>query len=86
MDLSIIVPVYNEELSVQPLYDATTKALTKLNLDYEIFLVDDGSSDNTLIVAKKICEKDPRFKVIKLKRNYGQTIGLHAGFRMLKEK
>ncbi|MFW9929382.1 MAG: glycosyltransferase family 2 protein [Candidatus Thorarchaeota archaeon] len=81
MDLSIVVPVYNEELSVKPLYEAITNALNKLNLDYEILLVDDGSSDNTYLNAQNIAEKDSRLKVIKLKRNYGQTIGLHAGFQ-----
>ena len=81
MDLSVVVPVYNEELSVQPLYEAITKALSKLNLDYEILFVDDGSSDNTYLNSKELAEKDPHLKVVKLKRNYGQTIGLHAGFQ-----
>ncbi|MGA9291265.1 MAG: glycosyltransferase family 2 protein [Ignavibacteriaceae bacterium] len=81
MDLSIVVPVYNEELSIQPLYEAITKALSNLNLDYEILLVDDGSSDSTYVNARNLADMDPRLKVVKLKRNYGQTIGLHAGFQ-----
>ena len=81
MDLSVVVPVYNEELSVQPLYEAITKALSKLNLSYEILFIDDGSSDNTYLNSKDLAEKDPHLKVVKLKRNYGQTIGLHAGFQ-----
>ena len=81
MDLSIVVPVFNEELSVQPLYEAITNALSNLNLDYEILLIDDGSSDDTFLNAKNLAEKDSHLKIIKLKRNYGQTIGLHAGFQ-----
>ena len=81
MDLSIVVPVYNEELSIRPLYEAISKALSNINLEYEILLIDDGSSDNTFLNAHNLAEKDHRLKVIKLKRNYGQTIGLHAGFQ-----
>ena len=81
MDLSVVVPVYNEELSVQPLYEAISKALSKLNLSYEILFIDDGSSDNTYLNSKELAEKDPHLKVVRLKRNYGQTIGLHAGFQ-----
>ena len=81
MDLSVVVPVYNEELSVRPLYEAISKALNKLNLSYEILFVDDGSSDNTYLNSKELAEKDSHLKVVRLKRNYGQTIGLHAGFQ-----
>ena len=81
MDLSVVVPVYNEELSVQPLYEAISKALSKLNLSYEILFIDDGSSDNTYLNSIELAEKDPHLKVVRLKRNYGQTIGLHAGFQ-----
>ena len=81
MDLSVVVPVYNEELSVQPLYEAISKALSKLNLSYEILFIDDGSSDNTYLNSLELAEKDPHLKVVRLKRNYGQTIGLHAGFQ-----
>jgi glycosyltransferase involved in cell wall biosynthesis len=81
MDLSVVVPVYNEELSIKPLYEAIVNALKNLNLEYEILLIDDGSSDSTFKNAKSLAEKDSHLKIIKLKRNYGQTIGLHAGFQ-----
>jgi glycosyltransferase involved in cell wall biosynthesis len=81
MDLSIVIPVMNEEASVQPLYEAIVNSLKHLNIDYEIILVDDGSTDNTFKNAENIALKDYRLKVIKLKRNYGQTTGLHAGFQ-----
>ena len=86
MDLSVIIPVMNEEASVQPLYEAIINALDHLNIYYEIILVDDGSTDNTFKNAESIALKDYRLKVIKLKRNYGQTTGLHAGFQEAKGK
>jgi glycosyltransferase involved in cell wall biosynthesis len=81
MDISIVVPVYNEEASVEPLYKAIIQALDPVQLEYEILLIDDGSSDKTFENASKLAEEDYRLKVIKLKKNYGQTTGLHAGFQ-----
>lgn len=48
MDLSIVIPFYNEEDSIKPLYDAVTESMAKLTYSYELILVDDGSKDNTL--------------------------------------
>ncbi len=86
MDLSIVIPVMNEEASVQPLYEAITNSLNHLYLKYEIILIDDGSTDKTFENAESISKKDYRLKVIKLKKNYGQTTGLHAGFQEAKGK
>ena len=86
MDLSVVIPVYNEEESVKYLYDAVTKALSGLNRPYEILLVDDGSKDNTYSNALTLARSDYRLKIIKLKRNYGQTTALHAGFQNAKGK
>lgn len=86
MDLSVVVPVYNEEESVKLLYESITSALANLNRDYEIILVDDGSRDRTYYNAFELAKVDPRLKIIKLKRNYGQTTALHAGFQNAKGK
>lgn len=86
MDLSVVIPVFNEEESVKILYQAVTKALVTLNRPYEIILVDDGSKDQTFVNARQLAEKDSRLKLIKLKRNYGQTTALHAGFQNAKGK
>jgi len=86
MDISIVVPVYNEEASVEPLYWAIVNAMVNLHFEYEIILVDDGSSDKTFENASKLADKDYRLKIIKLKRNYGQTTGLHAGFQKAEGK
>jgi glycosyltransferase involved in cell wall biosynthesis len=79
MDLSIIVPLYNEEASVKPLYEAIVKAVQPLGLEYEILFVDDGSRDNTIPEVLKLAEQDKRLRLIIFRRNYGQTPAMAAG-------
>lgn len=80
IDLSVVIPVFNEEESVELLYKKLTDALNPLPLSYEIILVDDGSKDKTFQKAASLAKNDKRLVVVKLKKNYGQTTGLHAGF------
>ena len=75
-DISIVIPVYNEEANIPLLYSQLTKAMKPYN--YEIIFVDDGSTDNTFDALLKI--KDSHLKIIKLRRNFGQTAALSAGF------
>jgi len=79
MELSVIAPLYNEEASVGLLYDAIVQAVRPLDIDYEILFVDDGSSDNTIPEVIKLAEKDKRLRIIKFRRNYGQTPAMAAG-------
>ena len=79
MDLSIIVPLYNEEESVTPMYDAIVQSVDRMDVSYEILFVDDGSKDNTVPVASKLADKDKRLRIIKFRRNYGQTPAMAAG-------
>ncbi len=79
MDLSVIVPLYNEEDSVTPLYDAIKKSVGAMGVNYEILFVDDGSKDNTVDVASKLAALDKRLRIIKFRRNYGQTPAMAAG-------
>jgi glycosyltransferase involved in cell wall biosynthesis len=79
LDLSIIVPLFNEEENVFPLYRSIVSALDPLALDYELILVDDGSSDSTAARARDLAEKEKRLKVVILRRNYGQTAAMAAG-------
>lgn len=78
-DLSIIVPFYNEEDNVAALCAAVTAALCDHDYRYELILVDDGSSDATFQIAAEQASKDSRIKVIKFRRNYGQTPAMAAG-------
>ncbi len=77
--LSVIAPMTNEEDNVDPLYEALTTALDPTGMDYEMVLVDDGSKDSTLAKAIQIAQNDPRVKVVKFRRNCGQTAAMAAG-------
>ena len=79
MEISIIVPLYNEEDSVTPLYEAIVAAVEPLKMEFEMLFVDDGSPDSTFSVAKALAQKDKRLKIIKFRKNYGQTPAMAAG-------
>lgn len=79
MDLSIVVPLYNEQESVVPLYEAITNALRDVAGQVEIIFVDDGSCDRTFGVAEGLAASDNRLRVVKFRRNYGQTPAMAAG-------
>jgi len=80
VELSIIVPIYNEEESVDALYEKISAALEPTGLDYELILVDDGSSDRSFMLLKAIAAEDAKVKVIRFRRNFGQTAAMAAGF------
>jgi len=84
IDCSVVVPLYNEADVVCELYERLTKTLRQRNLDYEIIFVDDGSEDNTLELIKDLAGKDERLVVVELRRNFGQTPALAAGFDQAK--
>lgn len=79
MDLSVVVPLYNEEDSVTPLYKAISDALDTVLGASEMIFVDDGSSDETFAVAERLAATDKRLRVVKFRRNYGQTPAMAAG-------
>ena len=80
MDLSIVVPCYNEEENVRPLTAEITAALAGKNLDYEVIFVDDGSSDGSLAEIRRLNEEDGRITAVSFRRNHGQTAAFAAGF------
>ncbi len=80
MKISVVIPAYNEEENVPVLYERLKGVLEELNHDYEIIFVDDGSTDGTFAVLKDLAGKDRRVKVIRFRRNYGQTAAMYAGF------
>jgi glycosyltransferase involved in cell wall biosynthesis len=80
VDLSVVVPIYNEEDNIPILHARIGEALSDAGLDYELILVDDGSSDNSYAALKVLAAKDQRVKVVKLRRNFGQTAAMAAGF------
>lgn len=80
LDVSIVVPLYNEVENVQPLYDALTAIMGGTGLAYEIVLIDDGSRDGTLEHITKLQERDKHVVVLAMRKNFGQTAAFAAGF------
>lgn len=80
MDVSIVVPFYNEGPSVVPLCAAIADTMTSVGASFEVLLIDDGSTDNTFDKACEVATGDIRFRILKLKKNFGQTAALYAGF------
>ena len=78
-DVSVFLPVLNEEPNLRPLHEKLKVALAQLRRTAEIIYVDDGSSDGSLEVLREIAAVDPRVRVIALRRNYGQTPAMAAG-------
>lgn len=79
MELSVVIPVYNEEENVEPLIQEITAAVAPLGKNYEIVVVDDGSQDNTFPALAHLRRSEPRLRVVILKRNFGQTAAMAAG-------
>jgi glycosyltransferase involved in cell wall biosynthesis len=80
LDISIVIPVYNEAESLPPLHAELAAVLRASGLSYEIIAVDDGSRDASLPVLKQLAEQDPHVVVVSLRRNFGQTAAFAAGF------
>jgi glycosyltransferase involved in cell wall biosynthesis len=78
--ISIVIPIHNEEPAILPLYDRLTTVLEAMNKPYEILFVDDASTDRSFELLANLVETDGRLKVIRLRRNFGQTAALSAGF------
>lgn len=83
-NISLVIPLYNEEESLNLLAAEIRKSLSKLNVNYEVMLVDDGSTDHSLNVIKEICRTDKRFRYISFRKNYGKSAALQIGFKNVK--
>ncbi|SVA09615.1 uncharacterized protein METZ01_LOCUS62469, partial [marine metagenome] len=79
-DLSVVIPVHNEAPNIDQLYRELHKILSSSGHDYELVFVDDGSNDTTLDQLKKLRVTDSRIKIIRFRRNFGQTAAFAAGF------
>src|SRR5436305_8130657 len=78
--LSIVIPIHNEEPAILPLYDRLTCVLETVRRPYEIIFVDDASTDRSFNLLSNLVETDGHLKVLRLRRNFGQTPALAAGF------
>ena len=81
-EVSIVVPLHNEEDNVGPLHDELTVALGALGVSYELILVEDGSDDQTFVRLGELYAKDPHVRVVQFTRNFGQTAAFAAGFTL----
>jgi glycosyltransferase involved in cell wall biosynthesis len=79
MNLSVVIPIKDERDNLKPLLDRLRQALDPLGLTYEVICVDDGSVDGSFGVLEQLAARDPRVKVVRLRRNFGQTAALQAG-------
>ena len=80
-ELSIVIPVYNESPNIKDLYDELTQAMGQYGRSYELLIVDDGSTDDTFDRLAALQARDPRLRVIRFRRNFGQTAAFAAGIK-----
>ena len=80
MNLSIVIPLYNEQESLPELHEWITKVMREKGYSYEIIFVDDGSKDGSWAVIESLAQKDKNIKAIRFRRNYGKSPALHVAF------
>ena len=81
MDISVVIPLLNEEESLQELYDWIARVMQSNQFLYEIIFIDDGSTDDSWSVIEQLASKDKHVKGIKFQKNYGKSQALNAGFK-----
>lgn len=81
MDISVIVPLYNEDESIKELYDWIVRVMTEHKFTYEIIFINDGSTDHSWDVISELSDAHPEVKGIKFRRNYGKSPALYCGFK-----
>ena len=79
MNLSVVIPIKDERDNLRPLHERLRRAARPLGLTYEIVFVDDGSMDGSFAVLEELAPRDPHVKVVRLRRNFGQSAALQAG-------
>lgn len=83
-EISVVVPLYNEEPNLTPLYESTKKILEELRRPWEIVFVDDGSTDGGPKILRQLSEKDSSISIVTFEKNAGQTAAFDAGFKKAK--
>lgn len=80
MDITIVVPLFNEDESLPHLAEWITRVMNENNFSYEVLMIDDGSKDRSWEVIEKLAAKNPCYKGVKFRRNYGKSAALNVGF------
>jgi glycosyltransferase involved in cell wall biosynthesis len=86
LDISIVIPCYNEERSLMELYERLTTVLQSIPAEYELIFVDDGSTDTSLAILQGLHKNDTRIKIINFRKNFGKALALSQGFQHCKGK
>ncbi len=81
-ELSIVIPIRNESANIPGLYQQLTESLERFGRSYELLLIEDGSTDDSFERLAAIQAADPRLRVVRFRRNFGQTAAFAAGFSM----
>ena len=84
MNLSIVIPLLNEEESLQELHDWIISVMNTNNYSYEVIFIDDGSTDNSWSIIERLSTENPNIKGIHFLKNFGKSQALHAGFARAK--
>lgn len=82
VDVSVVVPVFNEVENIGPLHEAVTRVMASAGRSYELLVVDDGSTDGTAERLAALAREDARVRVVRFRRNFGQTAAMHAGLQL----
>ena len=82
MDVSIVIPLFNEEESLPELFAWIERVVNENQLSYEVIMIDDGSTDDSWGVIKRLSAVNPNLKGIKFQRNYGKSAALNEGFKV----
>lgn len=80
MDISVVIPVFNERDNLKPVYSKLKKVLDSMGLTYEILFIDDGSLDGSTAILQELSQLDPKTRIVEFVRNFGQTAAIAAGF------
>ncbi len=81
MDISVVIPLYNEEESLPELFSWIERVMDEHHFSYEVIFIDDGSTDSSWTVIEQLKQRSEHVKGIKFRRNYGKSPGLHCGFQ-----
>jgi glycosyltransferase involved in cell wall biosynthesis len=84
MDISVVIPLLNEQDSLVELHDWIAQVMQSNHLNYELIFIDDGSRDNSWSIIEKLCTKNPSVLGIRFAQNFGKSQALHAGFEKAK--
>ena len=85
-DISIVIPLFDEEANIEELYGQLKTVLQDLNKEYELIFIDDGSTDNSFSILQDFHQKDKTVKVVQFRRNFGKSAALSVGFKYAKGK